>query len=304
VPNDRVTVSGVASCSSCSRWTLLRNRRCVWCGGLLPFAYIRRPELEERIDLVAVGGVGVALALLGGAAMAWFESPTRGLILGTVALAMAVSHALMRWFRIAWTIAMFAWTALVVTAAAMVWNDRTLALVAAAAPFFGLVLLQWAHRALMPYLDGEHLEERTAPEADEQPLCAECTRLAPRAVSPLWCVSFLFMTSVTIGAPKRLCLLHARINAVPASLFSATFGWWGLPWGLVRTPQVLWKNLRSGGEILDSDVARSLYERERTGQAGWFTFIPGVRSKPVAILGLLLFMFIIFGSMWIFLFAR
>jgi hypothetical protein len=304
VSSARSAVSGIGSCPSCARLTVLRNRRCIRCGALLPFAYLRRDDLEHRIDLLAVAGIAAALVLLGGAALVWFEHPTRGLIVGAVAFAIGISHLLTRWFRTAWTIALAAWTALVVTAAMLLREDKALAAIAAVACFCALTFVQLVYRRLVPYLDGERLEERAVAETSDDGLCAHCTERATQAVAPLWCVSLLFMTSVTIGKPKRLCLAHARRNAIPASVFSAVFGWWGFPWGLVRTPEVIWRNLSAGGAPVDSDVARGLYEIERTGQAGWLNFFPGVRSKPIAVLGLLLFMFVIFGSALIFLSAR
>jgi len=270
----------------------------------MPFAYTRSDRLEQQIDLVAVAGVAIGLVLLGAATMVWFESPPRGIAIAIEAVAITLSHLLLRWFRSAWVAALAAWTALTAMAAAMLWGDAALVSVAVVASFSALLLLQLVYRHFVPYLDGERRDAEIVSEVDQHGLCAQCTRLAPKAMAPVWCVSLLFMTSVTIGKPKHLCVVHARLNAIPASVFSMVFGWWGLPWGLVRTPQTLWKNLAHGGQVVDGVIARELYEVERAGQAGWFSFLPGVRSKPIAVLGLLLFMFIIFGSMWMFFFAK
>lgn len=35
-----------------------------------------------------------------------------------------------------------------------------------------------------------------------------------------------------------------KVNAKAAAI-SLLFGWWGLPWGFIRTPQALFKNLRA-----------------------------------------------------------
>ena len=59
------------------------------------------------------------------------------------------------------------------------------------------------------------------------------------------CISFVFMTS-------RLCsryLIAGNGNAIDWLIFSALtffFGWWGFPWGLIFTPQALYRNLRRG----------------------------------------------------------
>ena len=255
------------------------------------------------IDLVCVTGVAAGIVLLGGAVLLWFENSTRGFLLGTAAVALGTSHLLLPWFRSAWHTALAAWMILTVLAVAVLWGNWPLAATAAAVSFSGLTLLQIAYRRLKPYLNGERDTTRM-PEPSADGRCSYCARLAPSAIAPLWCVSLLFMTSVTTGRPKYLCTLHARLNAIPATVFSLFFGWWGLPWGFVRTPQVVWKNVSGGGAIVDPATARHLYELEQSGQAGWFNFFPGVRSKPIAVLGLLLFMFIIFGSIGMFLFGR
>jgi hypothetical protein len=301
MPSDHPVIAGVVRCASCERRTIARRQRCLRCQRLMPFAYVRNKAVEQQLDLLSLFGIAAALVLLGGAVMLWFERPEPAIALATIAAAVGLSHALLRWFLTAWKTTAIAWTTLLVFAAIELRNDVLLAIVAASGCFFVVTFVMLVYRRLGSYLRGQRIETEVAPEAPAHGQCARCGRRAPQAVAPLWCVSLLFMTSVTIGKPKFLCAVHARINAIPATLFSAVFGWWGLPWGLIRTPYVLWQNASSGGQFLDRAVAQSLYDADRDGYAGWFNFIPGVRSKPIAILGLLLFMYIIFGSMVLFL---
>lgn len=40
-------------------------------------------------------------------------------------------------------------------------------------------------------------------------------------------------------------------KALPYVLLSSFFGWWGFPWGLVRTPQALFHCLSGGEDVTD-----------------------------------------------------
>jgi hypothetical protein len=70
-----------------------------------------------------------------------------------------------------------------------------------------------------------------------------------------WCVSVLVMT---FRRPTDVYFLRSGQNGFgsswPFTLASLLFGWWGIPWGFIQTPGVLWTNLCGGrnvsGEVL------------------------------------------------------
>jgi hypothetical protein len=41
----------------------------------------------------------------------------------------------------------------------------------------------------------------------------------------------------------------AVVKGLPWTALSAVFGWWGIPWGFIYTPQVLYKNLKGGVDV-------------------------------------------------------
>lgn len=41
------------------------------------------------------------------------------------------------------------------------------------------------------------------------------------------------------------------IRGLPYVAFSALFGWWGLPWGVILTPIVCWNNLNGGVDVTE-----------------------------------------------------
>ena len=291
-------LSGFSRCARCEHLTLARMRRCLRCKALMPFAYTRIEASEQRIDTTAVVGVAAAITIITGASILWFEDQSTAFVLGALGLAVGIGHLLLPWFRNGWIFARLSWLALTLFASAVLWREPILALAAAAVTCGGLCFLELSQRSVASYLNGEPTEAREDIAAFHDGSCAWCSNSAPRATAPLWCVSFLFMTSVTIGRPRYLCVRHARLNAIPATAFAAVFGWWGIPWGFIRTPSTIWRNLSGGGVSIDSNTAESLRRADATGHAGWFNFLPGVRSKWIAVLGFLLFMTIIFGSMW------
>jgi hypothetical protein len=39
------------------------------------------------------------------------------------------------------------------------------------------------------------------------------------------------------------------LASVPYSLITLLLGWWGIPWGLVLTPGILWRNTMGGTAV-------------------------------------------------------
>ena len=64
-------------------------------------------------------------------------------------------------------------------------------------------------------------------------------------------LTFRRNTSIQLVAPGQ----SPAMKALPYTLFSFLFGWWGFPWGLIRTPQVLYHNLKGGTDVTDGVLA-------------------------------------------------
>lgn len=64
---------------------------------------------------------------------------------------------------------------------------------------------------------------------------------------PVRYVLVLSLVAVTLHWPSRVHDTHSRgerlLRGLRYSLFNAAFGWWGLPWGPIRTMQALAANL-------------------------------------------------------------
>ena len=72
-----------------------------------------------------------------------------------------------------------------------------------------------------------------------------------------YCFSLLIMTfkrssSVQLVKPGE----SAVVKGLPFTAFSLIFGWWGIPWGFIYTPQVIYKNLKGGVDITPLVLAR------------------------------------------------
>jgi hypothetical protein len=65
-----------------------------------------------------------------------------------------------------------------------------------------------------------------------------------------YCISLVF---ITLRRPSRLVRVPTDswrvLPGLPYTLVSLLLGWWGLPWGLLYTPLVLWTNFSGGREI-------------------------------------------------------
>jgi hypothetical protein len=76
-----------------------------------------------------------------------------------------------------------------------------------------------------------------------------------------YCLSLVF---VTLRRPSPIVLLRpgelGLAQGLPYTLVSLLLGWWGLPWGLVYTPVVLFTNL-SGGRDVTAEVRAFLQSR-------------------------------------------
>lgn len=68
-------------------------------------------------------------------------------------------------------------------------------------------------------------------------------------VSYRYAISFIFVTIYRRSAPHRIDGINRFLFPAFYSLITLLLGWWGIPWGPIRTIQALWINLR-GGEMV------------------------------------------------------
>jgi hypothetical protein len=72
-----------------------------------------------------------------------------------------------------------------------------------------------------------------------------------------YCISLVF---VTLRRPSRLYRLPPDSWGLRPgfryTLLTLLLGWWGIPWGLIYTPLVLWTNLSGGREITAEELRR------------------------------------------------
>jgi hypothetical protein len=67
-----------------------------------------------------------------------------------------------------------------------------------------------------------------------------------------YCISFLI---ITLRCPTSVRFLRANdyglIAGLPYTVLSLLLGWWGLPWGVIYTPLVLFTNCGGGHDVTD-----------------------------------------------------
>jgi hypothetical protein len=95
-----------------------------------------------------------------------------------------------------------------------------------------------------------HAEGLNPPPAnDDAPGC--------RLVFYEYCISLVF---ITLRRPSRLYRLapgsSGVVEGLRYTLVSLALGWWGIPWGVLYTPLVLWTNLSGGREVTADEVRR------------------------------------------------
>lgn len=79
---------------------------------------------------------------------------------------------------------------------------------------------------------------------------AEAARAGRRLVYYETCIS---LGILTLRQPSRVHIIpdggHGFWAGVPYSLVTLALGWWGLPWGLLLTPHVLYVNCTGGRDV-------------------------------------------------------
>lgn len=72
-----------------------------------------------------------------------------------------------------------------------------------------------------------------------------------------FCISLLI---VTIRRNTRVHFVragdHPGITGMPYTLLTLLLGWWEIPWGLIYTPQIIFRNIKGGTDVTDAVVAQ------------------------------------------------
>ena len=76
-------------------------------------------------------------------------------------------------------------------------------------------------------------------------------------------VIFQYAVSVIIMSFRRNAPVQfvragesAAMKSLPFTGLSLLLGWWGIPWGFIYTPQVVYRNLKGGADITPVVIAR------------------------------------------------
>jgi hypothetical protein len=65
-----------------------------------------------------------------------------------------------------------------------------------------------------------------------------------------YCISLL-VVSFRRNSPVKFVRAgeNAAMKGLPFTLLSLLLGWWGIPWGFIYTPQVIYRNLKGGVDV-------------------------------------------------------
>ena len=71
-----------------------------------------------------------------------------------------------------------------------------------------------------------------------------------------YCVSVLIMTFRRNSGVKFVKAGESATAAsLPYTLLSLVLGWWGIPWGFIYTPQVIYRNVKGGTDVTRNVLA-------------------------------------------------
>jgi len=87
-----------------------------------------------------------------------------------------------------------------------------------------------------------------------------------RFVMYQYCVSLVFLTLRRNSPVKFIRAGESAVTAgLPFTVLSLVVGWWGIPWGFIYTPQVIYRNLKGGVDVTPAVMNRM--NRQETGAA-------------------------------------
>lgn len=71
-----------------------------------------------------------------------------------------------------------------------------------------------------------------------------------RFVVHQYCISVVIMTFKRNGPVRFVKAGESAVaKGLPLTLLSLVVGWWGIPWGFIYTPQVIYRNLKGGIDV-------------------------------------------------------
>jgi len=279
-------------CAQCNRPVAIRWRRCKWCKSWTGLP--RNPSdpfVDRKLDGFRSFGLWIGVWTGLAAVVLGLEHPLRGALIGVFGLAIVIAHVLIVWHPVGWRAAEVLWGVAAVVLAITLRAD----VVAASMALFPLaalgLMLLYRSRALAR-LEGKPAGFEPRSAVPEPGPCAWCGRRETEIVAPLWCLSAGWLTWRFPGRLRNLCLWHARLAAAPAFLATALVGWWGIPWGLLWTPRVLFHDLETGGVIAGSRELSELRTEEATeggsDLASGVGFLAGLAVVPLTMIAVLL----------------
>jgi len=102
-------------------------------------------------------------------------------------------------------------------------------------------------------------------DSESQNLLAAADDVEYRVVFYEYCISLIF---ITLRRPSRLYRLRKTswglLPGLRYTLVTLLLGWWGIPFGFIYTPLVLWTNLSGGREITAEEWQRLRPSSEST----------------------------------------
>lgn len=287
---NRASIWSVFRCQSCERIVSVRTRRCPRCKSWTGVPHAD-PSLDRRLESLRAFGLLSAL-WAGVAAFAFLlgYGEVAAAVTGAVAALLLFAHALVTWHAAGWVLAEVAWG---VTTLVCAFGLRKAGwgLLLTLVPAGLLAIMLCGRRRYLGRLLGEPSGEAHLPVPSVLPEpgpCALCRRRDAEIVAPVYVVSALMFTARYLGRFRSLCSTCARLNALPAVVVTFVLGWWGIPWGLVWTPQAIVDDVVAGGAALDSAEAREVRRREvedgSEGASGPLAWVGGLFVLPFAIL--------------------
>lgn len=241
---------GVRRCGKCGRALRPNARKCRGCHAVTGVPWNPGGEqLDRWVDGLRLAGIATGVAVVFGGILLLIPGDGAGGILVAYGVLVVASHALLPFLPLGWHLAEGLWGIGVLGAWVWLRSDAAVAALAAFPPLAMWGLMLWLRPRLLPHLEGR------LPEVDGLPParrftpgpCEVCGRRDAEIVAAVFVLSVLFMTARRTLGPRNLCVTHARIAAMPATVLTLAFGWWGVPWGLLWTPGAVYTNLTRGG---------------------------------------------------------
>ena len=273
-------------CQGCERIVSVRTRKCPRCKAWTGLGHAD-PSVDRKLEALRTFGSFAALWTGLTACLFAIERPVPAIVVGALSALMLAAHLLVPWHEAGWRAAEIVWGVAALVCAVGLRNAGSgVALALVPAVLLGVLLI--TRQRFLARLRGEPAPPSAPPPSTlpARGACSSCGGRGADVVAPIYVASLITVTIREPGRFRNLCPRCARFRAFPAALASATLGWWGIPWGLIWTPQAILDNLEHGGVRLDSAELAALRAREvadgSAGAAGPLALFGGLLVLPVA----------------------